>query len=86
MDAKTAHQALGKINYETKSSEEANLKFRRSLYFISDMEAGSVITNMDIKSVRPGYGIAPKYFDDLIGKTVKSKINAGTPTSWDIIN
>ena len=85
-DAATAFDARGKINYGLKSSEQQNAKFRRSIYFVQDLEAGSKISAKNIKSVRPGYGLPPKFYDELIGKRVNQKITAGTPTSWDKID
>ena len=83
---KTAWQALGKVDYGRKSSEQGNAQFRRSLYFIKDMKAGDVIDESCIRSVRPGFGLAPKYYDELMGKTVKYNIIANSPTSMDVIN
>jgi len=60
-DSKTAWQALGRVNYGRKSSEQGNVQFRRSLYFVKDLKAGDIITPDAIRSVRPGHGLAPKY-------------------------
>ena len=84
-DSKTAWGALGKVNYEIKKSEQGNIKFRRSLYFVKDMSAGEVITESCIRSIRPGYGILPKHKDSLIGKKIRKKVSAGTKTSWNLI-
>ncbi|HZJ96520.1 MAG TPA: pseudaminic acid synthase [Oligella sp.] len=67
-DSKTAWQALGSVNYGRKSSEQGNAQFRRSLYFVKDLKAGDVITEDAVRSVRPGYGLAPKYLEKIIGK------------------
>jgi N-acetylneuraminate synthase len=83
--AKTAWQSLGKVDYGRKSSEEGNVKFRRSLYFVKDIKAGGVITEEHIKSIRPGYGLAPKYLDKLIGKKVDRDVSLGTATSLDLL-
>jgi pseudaminic acid synthase len=83
--AKTAWQALGKVDYGRKSSEQANVKFRRSLYFVKDLKRGDLITPQDVRSVRPGYGLAPKHFDTVIGKKVTRAIKAATPVDWDAI-
>lgn len=80
-DTKTAKAALGQVDYGRKSSEQGNVKFRRSLYFVKDLKAGDVITEESIRSVRPGYGLAPKYFKELIGKRVKVDIKANSPVS-----
>lgn len=71
---KTAWQAVGKVDYGRKSSEQGNVKFRRSLYFVKDLKAGDIITADALKSVRPGYGLAPKYLKDVIGKKIKKNI------------
>lgn len=65
---KTAWLSLGSVDYGRKSSEQGNVKFRRSLYFVKDIKAGQVITDEHVKSVRPGYGLAPKYLEQIIGK------------------
>lgn len=80
-DSKTAWSALGSVNYGRKSSEQGNVKFRRSLYFVKDMKAGDVITNDCIRSVRPGFGLAPKYWDDVIGRRVTEDIMKNSPVS-----
>jgi N-acetylneuraminate synthase len=83
--AKTAWQALGKVDYGRKSSEQANAQFRRSLYFVHDLQVGDVITPKDIRSVRPGYGLAPKHLDAVIGKKVTRAVRAATPVDWGCI-
>lgn len=83
--AKTAWQSLGRVNYDLKPSEINDQKNRRSLYFIKEMQAGELITPTHIKSVRPAKGLAPKYYDQLIGKKVVQDISYATPTSWDLI-
>jgi len=85
-DTKDAWLSLGKAGYERKPAEEANVKFRRSVYFVKDMVAGDVITKEHIRRIRPGYGLHPKYELDLIGKKVNTNINFGTAASWDLIN
>lgn len=85
-DSKIASAALGRVNYDRKPSEKNNLKFRRSLYFVKDMAAGEIITKDSIRSVRPGFGLPPKYFEQLIGKRVVKKIKAQTATSFDLID
>lgn len=81
--AKTAWKALGTVDYGRKSSEQANVKFRRSLYFVKNMEAGSIITSDCIKSIRPGLGLPPKYYEYLQGRRLKEAVNKGTATKWD---
>jgi N-acetylneuraminate synthase len=83
--AKTAWAALGQVDYGRKSSEQGNVKFRRSLYFVKDMKAGDVIAQDCVRSVRPGFGLAPRYFEQLIGRKVQSEVRFATPVSWDVI-
>ena len=81
-DSKTAWQALGRVHYGLKSSEQGNVQFRRSLYFVKDMQKGDTIDETCIRSVRPGFGIAPKHFDELIGKRLTRNVQANTKTDW----
>jgi N-acetylneuraminate synthase len=81
---KTAWQALGQVDYGRKSSERGNLKFRRSIYFVSDLPAGSVVAEADIRSVRPGMGLSPKHLDTLVGRRLKVDVTRGTATRWDL--
>tara|TARA_B100000963_G_scaffold352701_1_gene366294 strand:- start:1960 stop:3003 length:1044 start_codon:yes stop_codon:yes gene_type:complete len=83
--AKNAWSALGKVDYTIKTSEKENAKFRRSLYFVKDINEGEVISEEHIKSIRPGYGIAPKHYHDIIGKKVSQKVSLGTAVSWNYI-
>lgn len=85
VNAKTAWEALGCVDYGIKSSEKGSVKFRRSLYFVKDMKAGEVITTDHVKSIRPGYGMAPKYLESIIGLTANKDKCAGSPVvSQDI--
>ncbi len=84
-DTKEAWSALGDAGYERKPAEEANIKFRRSVYFVKDMEAGEIITKAHIRRIRPGFGLPPKFEQQLIGKKVKGDIKIGTATNWDLI-
>ncbi|WP_417441812.1 pseudaminic acid synthase [Idiomarina sp.] len=84
-DTKTAKKALGKVDYGRKSSELGNVTFRRSLYFVKDLRAGDTITEDSIRSVRPGYGIAPKYLKRIIGKKVNATVKANTAVQERLI-
>ena len=79
-------KSLGKVNYELNEVEKSSIKFRRSIYAISDIKKGDLITASNIKRIRPGYGLSPKYFDELVDKTAKVDIARGTPISWDLIS
>ncbi|MBE0351605.1 pseudaminic acid synthase [Pseudoalteromonas lipolytica] len=80
-----AYHAIGVAGYERKPVEEANMAFRRSIYFVADIKQGEVITTKHIRKIRPGYGLAPKYFQKILGQTVNQNITRGTATSWKLI-
>jgi pseudaminic acid synthase len=84
-DIKTAWEALGCKNYERTSSEKDNAKFRRSIYAVADIRAGETLTSENIRRIRPGFGLPPKHFEELLGSTAKNVIRRGTPLSWDLI-
>ncbi len=84
-DSKTAWQALGQVDYGRKFSEQGNVKFRRSLYFVKDLKAGDVITTDAVRSVRPGFGLAPKMIDEIIGRRVLSISKYGQPVTHEVI-
>jgi pseudaminic acid synthase len=82
----TAWQALGAVNYERQNSEKANIKFRRSLYFVKDAKVGELVTEAHIRSVRPGFGLAPKFFEEIIGRKLIKPVTVGVPVNWDFFN
>jgi len=84
-DCKTAWNALGQVDYGHKSSEMGNVKFRRSLYFVKDLKAGDVITVDSVRSVRPGFGLAPKFMTLVLGKRVKINCEAKSPVTASVI-
>ena len=84
--ANTAWEALGQVDYGRRSSEQANVKFRRSLYFVKDIKEGEIITTEHVKSIRPGYGLPPKFLKKVIGKTVKQDIKCGIAANWNLIH
>ena len=78
-DSKIAWSALGKVNYGRKSSEEGNAQFRRSLYFAKDLFKGDLIDSHSIRSVRPGFGIQPKFLEKILGKRLRGDVKKNTP-------
>lgn len=78
-------EALGQIDYGHKSSEKANVQFRRSLYFVKPLKAGNIITPDSIRSVRPGYGLPPKMIEQIIGKAVVIDVDYATPVTLEAI-
>lgn len=85
LETERAWQSLGKISYGPTDKEKPSMQFRRSLYVSEDMKKGERFTEKNIRIVRPGYGIPPKYFDFIIGKKVKLDVIKGTPINWDLI-
>ena len=83
---KTAWQSLGNVNYERTESEKGNVKFRRSLYYVSALQEGDIITENDIRSVRPGFGLPPKYYDKLIGSKVTMSVEENSPVTLESVN
>jgi len=84
-DAFTAWVAMGQVDYGLKSSERSNIIFRRSLYAVQDIVKGELLTENNVKSIRPGYGLAPKHLDDVIGSVASKNIKRSSPISWDLI-
>ncbi|WP_435980169.1 pseudaminic acid synthase [Psychrobacter sp. DM4] len=84
-DSKTAWAALGQVDYGRKASEQGNVQFRRSLYFVKDLKAGDVITEDAVRSVRPGFGLAPKFLDGVVGGIAKQNISKNTAVSRNLI-
>lgn len=80
-----AWQALGQINYGPTEKELPSLQFRRSLYIVQEVKAGEVFTKENIRSIRPGLGLSPRYYDIVLGKICNRDISKGTPLSWDFI-
>jgi N-acetylneuraminate synthase len=85
-DSTTAWRAMGQVDYGRKSSEQGNAQFRRSLYFVKDLKAGDVITIDAVRSVRPGFGMAPKYLNQIIGKRTLKDVQANTAIKPDLIS
>jgi len=84
-ETERAWQALGEVRYgPTEAETKARLR-RRSLYIAEDMKAGNVLTPKNLRRIRPGHGLAPKYYDLLLGKRVSCDVSKGTPVSWDLV-
>lgn len=80
-----AEQAIGKVTYELTGKVKASRKFARSLFVVKDIKAGEVFTEENIRSIRPGFGLHPKYLKEVIGKASKSDIEKGTALSFNEI-
>ncbi len=86
VETKIAWESLGKASYEHKPVEENNMQFRRSIYVVKDIKAGERITMENIRRIRPGYGLAPKYFEEVIGRTARVDLERGTALHWDCLS
>lgn len=85
-DSNIAWNAMGSVNYSRKESEKGNMVFRRSLYVVQDVKRGEQLAPHNLKSIRPGFGLAPKYYEDCLGKKARCDIERGTPLSFDLMD
>lgn len=85
IESERAWQGLGSVVYGGTQAEEKSRVFRRTLYVARDMKAGEVLTRDNLRIVRPGFGLPPKYFDTLLGKRINRDAAAGTPLTWDLL-
>ncbi|MCR4650618.1 MAG: pseudaminic acid synthase [Lachnospiraceae bacterium] len=84
-DIRTIEKAMGKVTYELTDKQKKNRAFSRSLYIAEDMKAGDILTPENLRSVRPGYGMHTKYYEEMLGKRVKKDVSLGTRMSEDLI-
>jgi len=80
-----AEKAIGKVSYELTEKVKASRKFSRSLFVVKDIKAGETFTEDNVRSIRPGFGLHPKYLKEVIGKKAKLDIDKGTPFFWQHI-
>lgn len=80
-----AWQAVGGIRYGPLPAEQASLQFRRSLFITENLRAGDALTHENLRAIRPGYGLPPRYLDDLVGRRVARDVPRGTPLDWDLL-
>ena len=84
IESERAWQALGGVEYGPTEVEEANIVYRRSLYIAEDMMEGDVLTPKNLRIVRPGLGMDPKYYELVLGRSVKKNLSKGTPLDWNV--
>lgn len=82
---RTTERALGAVNYTITAKEKASLAFRRSLFAVKAIKAGEELTAENVRSIRPGFGLLPKYWDDVIGRRAACDIKKGTPLDWSLV-
>jgi pseudaminic acid synthase len=85
-DIRQAERALGKVSYERTSGELGSLTFRRSLFVVEDIVAGDCFTPLNLRCIRPGNGLAPRYLNDVMGRTAACPAARGTPLTWEMVN
>jgi N-acetylneuraminate synthase len=85
IESERAWQSLGKITYGPTKAEEKSLQFRRSLYIVEDIRAGDRLTKENVRAIRPGFGLPPKYIDTILGMSVTKDLKKGTALSWEIL-
>ena len=84
IESERAWQAIGRISYGPMDAEKKSLAFRRSLYIVEDVRAGEVFTPKNVRAIRPGMGLPPKYIEQILGRTAKRDIKKGTALTWEV--
>jgi N-acetylneuraminate synthase len=84
-DCRAAYDALGEVSYELKGSETQSLIFRRSLFVVEAVAEGEALSARNVRSIRPGHGLAPKHLPQVIGRTARRPLKRGEPLSWEMI-
>jgi N-acetylneuraminate synthase len=84
-ETKGAWQSLGQVSYVAGEKEQKSQIFRRSIYIAEDLKAGEILTEKNVRCIRPGLGLSPKYYEIILGRRVNRDIKKGTPMQWDLI-
>lgn len=84
-ETERAWQGLGRISYGTTRAEAGSVMFRRSLYVVQDLKAGDALSRDNLRAIRPGFGLPPKFLDQLIGRRVNSDVKRGEPMTWELL-
>ena len=82
---RSAEQAVGKVDYVLSEKAKKSRQFSRSIFVVKDIKAGEVITEKNVRSIRPGYGLHPKYYKENLGKFASCVLDMGTPLSWNLL-
>lgn len=85
VETERAWRALGQISYGPTEAEKKSLQYRRSLYVVQDLRAGDMLTSENVRAIRPGMGLPPKFIDIVLGKHIACEVKRGTPLSWEIM-
>lgn len=84
-DIRQSEKAVGRVKYGASSQEEPNIVFRRSIFCVADIKKGEKITEENVRVIRPGYGLAPKFYSEILGQTALCDIERGTPLQFDMV-
>jgi N-acetylneuraminate synthase len=84
-EIRRAHEAIGMVRFGPTEAEQGSLVFRRSIYVVKDIAAGEKLSPENVRIIRPGYGLAPKHYEKILGATVRRDVSKGTPVSWDLL-
>ena len=84
-ETKRAWQALGRVTYGPTDAERPSLQYRRLLYVVENIKAGAVLTRANVRAIRPGLGLPPKYLEVVLGRTAKEDVKRGTALNWQMI-
>jgi sialic acid synthase SpsE len=85
IETESAWKSLGTIFIGPTEEEKKSIQFRRSIYISENIKAGQILTKDNIKIIRPGYGLAPKYIDLILGKKINRNLEKGTALHWDML-
>jgi sialic acid synthase SpsE len=83
--ARQVEKSLGKISYEITNAQKNSLPFRRSLFVVKDIKAGEKFSEENVRSIRPGFGLHPRYLQEIIGRSANKDIQRGTPMTWSLV-
>lgn len=85
-ETERAWQALGMVRYGASAAEEKSKAFRRSLYVVAPIRKGEALTPQNVRAIRPGFGLSPKFMDEVLGRHVNQDVEPGTPLSWGLLS
>jgi N-acetylneuraminate synthase len=83
---RTVEAAVGQVQYGITAHEAQSIAFRRSLFVTEDMKTGETFSEENVRSIRPGYGLLPKYFEQILGRKAAKDVARGTPLTWELVN
>ena len=85
VESERAWESLGEVKYDILKEEHASLRFKRSIYIVKDIKVGEVFTSENVRVIRPGEGMQPKYFEKILGRKAKADLKRGTPLTWELL-